>query len=115
MRPGPRGWSKVAAARATCPGTGTRLTVRRELEAGDGEGVEVAVAGEQRQVVVEAGLGDEGIAEGGFASQGEELGAQQAGALPVARSGFEQDDGGKLGSEVVAERGAAEELGQHGR
>jgi hypothetical protein len=37
----------------------------------------------QRDAVVDAALGDQGIAEAGFASAGENGGPQRAGALPV--------------------------------
>jgi hypothetical protein len=65
------------------------------------EGAEVAVSRNEGNGGVDTGLGDEGIAEAGFAAFRQDLGAESSGSLPKTRFDLEQwhirEVGGKDG------------------
>ena len=86
------------------------------MEAGDlGEGAEVAIAGDQGNVGVEAELCDEGIGEASAAALRENFGAECSGALPKTGLKPEQGQVREAGSDVWREVGVAQELGEDDR
>lgn len=82
--PSPTRVSKHVAVNARASGNGCLGEEGERGVGGVGEGAEIAVARDERNVGVEASLRDEGVAETRAVARGENFGTKRAGALPEA-------------------------------
>ena len=80
-----------------------------------GEMPEVLVARYERNVVVDADLGDQRVGEPGLYSLRPQLRPQLAGPFPITRPDLELRDRAKVRRILAFESGIAEQLGKHYR
>ena len=80
-----------------------------------GEMAEVPVAGDQPDIVIDAGLGDQSVGQTGTQAMSEDDGSGGGGAHPIVRQVVEDRKGEHHRAMLIRKRGLAENLRQHHR